>query len=86
MEGSKVRIIHAGYDRTVPACKVMPLNDEKSVVEDDLETEDAPGVTTDEDTENVVEEFDDETSNRETRPKRFKHVKFQLLGEEEERS
>ena len=28
MEGNKVRIIHAGYDRTVPACLGMPLEDE----------------------------------------------------------
>ena len=24
MEGNKVRIIHSGYDRTVPACRVIP--------------------------------------------------------------
>ena len=25
MKGSKVRIVHAGYDRTVSACKVIPF-------------------------------------------------------------
>ena len=38
-EGSKVRIIHAGYDRTVPACRVLPVNPEKVIVE---EVEDVP--------------------------------------------
>ena len=34
MEGNKVRIIHAGYDRTVPTCRVMPYNDNKNVLEE----------------------------------------------------
>ena len=29
MEGSKVRLVHAGYDRTVPACRVIPFQDQK---------------------------------------------------------
>ena len=34
-EGSKVRIIHAGYDRTVPACRVIPKFLDKVIVEED---------------------------------------------------
>ena len=33
-EGSKVRIIHAGYSRTVPACRVLPVDQEKVIVEE----------------------------------------------------
>ena len=33
MEGSKVRIVHAGYDRTVPACRVIPYNDPVEIVD-----------------------------------------------------
>ena len=32
-EGLKVRIIHAGYDRTLPACRVIPRCPEKLIVE-----------------------------------------------------
>ena len=28
MEGNKVRIIHAGYDRTIPASNVIPYTEE----------------------------------------------------------
>ena len=34
-EGSKIRIIHAGYDRTVPACRVIPKFPDKVIVEED---------------------------------------------------
>ena len=37
MEGSKVRIIHAGYDRTVPSCRVMPFKDELEVIDNNSE-------------------------------------------------
>ena len=32
-EGSKIRIIYAGYDRTVPACRVIPRYPERQIVE-----------------------------------------------------
>ena len=37
MEGSKVQIIHAGYDRTVPACRVLPYGDDKSINDEEAE-------------------------------------------------
>ena len=40
-EASKIRIIHTGYDRTVAACRVSPMNPETTVVE---EVEDRPGM------------------------------------------
>ena len=40
MEGSKVRIIHAGYDRTVPACNVIPFREEFEKKEDDEQEKD----------------------------------------------
>ena len=33
-EGLKVRIIHAGYDRTLPACRVIPRYPEKVIGEE----------------------------------------------------
>ena len=33
-EGSKVRVVHNGYDRTVPACNVVPYNQERYIVEE----------------------------------------------------
>ena len=35
VEGNKVRVIHSGYDRTVPKCRVMPAKVTKYVVEDE---------------------------------------------------
>ena len=32
VEGTKVRIIHCGYDRTVPNCRVQPYKIEKIIV------------------------------------------------------
>ena len=46
MEGNKVRIIHAGYDRTVPTCRVMPYKDEffieDEAKEDEAKVDEAP--------------------------------------------
>ena len=39
MEGSKVRIIHAGYDRTVPTCRVIHFKDEKYLEDEQTNTE-----------------------------------------------
>ena len=39
-EGSKVRIIHAGHARTVPSCRVIPLNSDKVIEESDKEASD----------------------------------------------
>ena len=33
MEGSKVRLVHAGYDRTVPSCRVIPFSEERNLIE-----------------------------------------------------
>ena len=33
MEGSKVRLVQAGYDRTVPACRVIPYKDDRYIEE-----------------------------------------------------
>ena len=33
-EGNKIRIVHNGYERTVPACNVMPYNQERYVIEE----------------------------------------------------
>ena len=36
MKGNKVRVIHAGYDRTIPTCRVIPFSeDEVKESEDD---------------------------------------------------
>ena len=42
MEGSKVRLVQAGYDRTVPACRNMPYKDDRFVVDENVEDEENP--------------------------------------------
>ena len=39
MEGNKVRVIHSGYDRTVPKCRVMPAEENRDMIEKDVEEE-----------------------------------------------
>ena len=39
MEGSKIRIVMAGYDRTVPACRVMPYKDDRFIIDEKIEDE-----------------------------------------------
>ena len=81
MEGNKVRIIHAGYDRTVPTCRVMPFNDEKDIIEEnDERTIDPISVVDDkhEDTHKDIHE-----TNREVRPKLNRKLAFKLNGDED---
>ena len=42
MEGSKVRLVQDGYDRTVHACRVMPYKDDRFVVDENVEDEENP--------------------------------------------
>ena len=90
MEGNKVRIIHAGYDRTVPTCRVMPFEDEREVVEDDAVVEEEICKTAREDdmTENQMDDDlagpldpDNLETNREVRPKRNRKIVYKIPGE-----
>ena len=88
MEGSKVRIIHAGYDRTVPACRVIPYKRELEIVDDDTNNgheDDDAGITTvgDDTSENVdnVTAIEFEEPQVELRPKLNKEIKFKVSGE-----
>ena len=36
VEGNKVRVIHSGYDRTVPKCRVMPAEERQDIIDEDL--------------------------------------------------
>ena len=96
MEGNKVRVIHAGYDRTVPACRVMPYNDEKFEVIEEESNQDVHEIVDNVETEHVVQQTEtndventgthdvtdeDETNNLESRPKLHKSIKFKLFGE-----
>ena len=90
MEGNKVRIIHAGYDRTVPTCRVMPFEDEREVVEDDAVVEEEICNTAREDdmTENEMDndlagplDPDNLETNREVRPKRNRKIIYKIPGD-----
>ena len=61
-ENSKVRIIHAGYDRTVPACRVLPFKEEKHEDESEEQTD---GDANDKKHEDV-DESEKQTDNNET--------------------
>ena len=73
-EGSKVRIIHAGYDRTVPSCRVIPYKEETYEVNTELDDENAGNVNND--TIRDLSVIDIEQSNREVRPKLNTEIKF----------
>ena len=36
-DGSKVKVLHAGYNRTLPKCWVQFAQEEKNIVEDEAE-------------------------------------------------
>ena len=89
MEGNKVRIIHAGYDRTVPTCRVMHYNDKNDVVEDeeissvvnDVETKEDDDATLLDQIEHESANGNDEVSNRDVRPKLHRKISFKVQGE-----
>ena len=59
IEGNKVRVIDSGYNRTVPKCRVMPVEIKRDVVIDEA-------ASTDEE-EQVEEETVNEVSEEETK-------------------
>ena len=74
MEGSKVRIIHAGYDRTVPSCRVMPFTDIKEVDDSDVaevKSSQSDGLGN-EDID--MKDIEEERANAEVRPKLYKSI------------
>ena len=79
MEGSKVRIIHAGYERTVPACRVIPYENSVEVVEVAI-NENVSDVLYDSSDD---DSFTDPTINivTELRPKFYKNISFMVHGE-----
>ena len=83
MEGNKVRIIHAGYDRTVPACRVMPFSDEKDIVEENEEDTGDPISISDSKQESTLLDIDELESNKEVRPKINRKIAFKLPGDED---
>ena len=87
----KVRIIHAGYYRTVPACRVIPRNPDIEIVEEvpnsSQGTEEErlgsrPKVSQRMEDQEQLEETDTEVHqpNKEMRPKRNQTVEFILNG------
>ena len=99
MEGNKVRIIQAGYDRTVPACRVIPFKNEKYLEEEETdveaenEDENSEAITTKEivsvdDQEPVPIETTEmeEVYNKEARPKLHSKITFKVVGDENWRS
>ena len=92
VEGSKVRLIHSGYDRTVPNCRVIPATSERTVIDNDEETKDdetkdeeTMSVETKDDEPHTEEEeeevaIDFEEPNIRTRPKRNEFVKYEVDG------
>ena len=94
MEGSKVRIVQAGYDRTVPACRVIPYKDNKYVEEpeesdgQDLEETSNESVDSEVPTNNVdicsIEE--DEVANRDVRPKLKSRIAYKVHDDKDQRT
>ena len=81
VEGTKIRLIHSGYDRTVPNCRVIPATNDKTVtenVEDDVETRDEASPT---EVEVAEVELDFEEPNVRTRPKRNEFIKYEIGGQ-----
>ena len=78
-EGNKVRVIHSGYDRTVPKCRVIPAKARRDIVEECIDekevNEDNESETSEEDT---VHEFD--TDKLDIRPKWNQEVQFKVNG------
>ena len=88
-EGNKVRIIHSGYDRTVPICRVIPYEDTAEIVDEENTRDqisdkfDESTVASDEEVSLSEEEFQQDNANtlKDLRPKLHKEVKFMVLGE-----
>ena len=86
VEGTKVRIIHCGYDRTVPNCRVQPYKTEKIIVEnpesniDTVEISEKYNINKTKDDGECKEEL--KSPNILTRPKRYQYVKYKIDGEE----
>ena len=76
MEGSKVRIIHAGYDRTVPLCRVMPFTDSKEMADSEAsEVKSAQAAVIG--SENIdIENVENEIINADVRPKLHKIIEY----------
>ena len=78
MEGSQVRLVHSGYDRTVPLCRVIPYEEELDVVVDSEEKQ------SDGDTIGLAVNSTDATEDEpqvDVRPKLHKEIKFKLFGD-----
>ena len=91
VEGNKVRVIHSGYDRTVPKCRVMPTEVRKDVVIDEAADDEEADKDEEEDKCENIES--DKASNKETgdnefetnkievRPKRHNEIKYTFNGQ-----
>ena len=84
-EGNKVRVVHAGYDRTVPLCRVIPFVEEKHLADE------VSSASEDEDRHISLPDNSEvssvpETVNRDLRPKIHRKIKFQLMGENQWRT
>ena len=96
MEGSKVRIIHAGYDRTVPSCRVIPFEDKRELVvgnndeknENIFEQEQTPVIEASEEDHKEQEDVIPTIleMKKEIRPKMRKKILFKLPGDQEWRA
>ena len=87
MEGTKVRLVYAGHDRTVPSCRVLPLNDQKSVIDEEIMGTDFEDTHTEASTNpnNVVDVKDSQDiheSNHEVRPRLRRKIMFKLPGDQ----
>ena len=85
MEGTKVRIIHAGFDRTVPTCRVMPHDDEKEIVDENDVGEELI-VEVSEDKSIIEDDASIPETNREMRPKMRRKILYKLPGDKNWRS
>ena len=86
MEGSKVRLVHSGFDRTVPSCRVIPFEDTKEIIEaEDISTDEAhdwsndkPDAISEAPNSSDIIESEEQVDNR---PKLHKEILFKVHGD-----
>jgi hypothetical protein len=59
VEGNKVRVIHSGYDRTVPKCRVMPAEAKRAIINEEVEKDLIEEVT-----KEAINEIENEKSDK----------------------
>ena len=89
MEGNKVRIIQSGYDRTVPTCRVIPYKNDKYMEDEEVAENSEENLNTEVETNDaeppipneILEQ--EETENREARPKMHSNISYKVIGDKD---